>query len=164
MAQKFCTRLFPFILCIVMIITCCACSASSDNSKDSSFVSKPEKIVDEIKSKCDLPEMKAISKEQLFTYYGIKEDDVAYFSAIVAGDSFSKDEVAVFEAIDEGEANAIRDSLQKHYDKVLKECDEYLPEEYKVVKACKVVKDGIYIRLFISAQAEKMDEIYNSYF
>ena len=164
MIQKFCKRPFLVVLCIVMTIICSACSASSGGSKDSSFVSKPEKIVNEIKSKCDLPEMKTISTEQLFSYYGIKEDDVAYFSAVVASDSFSKDEVAVFEAIDEGEANTICDSLKKHYDKILKECSEYLPEEYTVVKDCKVVKDGIYVRLFISAQAEKMDEIYNSYF
>jgi len=127
-------------------------------------VSKPEKIVEEIKNKCTLPEMKAISEEQLFTFYGINKEDVAYFSAVVASDSISKDEVAVFEAMDEGEADTICDRLQEHYDAVLSECDEYLPDEYKVVKSCSVVKNGIFVRLFISAEAEKMDEIYNSYF
>lgn len=158
-------RAFVIILSVFLAVGFCGCkSGGKDVSSSSQYVSKPEKIVSEIEKECSLPQMQKLNEEQVFTEYGIEKKYVAYYSVIVAADSVSKDEVAVFEAMDEGEANTIRDRLQEHYDAVLKECDEYLPDEYEVVKKCSVVKDGIFVRLFISADADKMNEIYKSYF
>ena len=65
--------------------------------------------------------------------------------------------------MDEGSACSVRDCLDKYYDSVLKESKEYLPDEYEKLEKASVVKDGIYVRLFVSDDAAKMDEIYNSY-
>ena len=152
-------RAVVIILSVFLAVGFCGCkSGGKDVSSSSQYVSKPEKIVSEIEKECSLPQMQQLNEEQVFTEYGIEKKYVAYYSVIVAADSVSKDEVAVFEA------NTIRDRLQEHYDAVLKECDEYLPDEYEVVKKCSVVKDGIFVRLFISADADKMNEIYKSYF
>ena len=123
----------------------------------------PEKIVNEIKEKCKLSGMTELSKEQLFSRYGISEEYVMYSAVLVSGDSLSKDEVIVIKAMDEGSACSVRDCLDKYYDSVLKESKEYLPDEYEKLEKASVVKDGIYVRLFVSDDAAKMDEIYNSY-
>lgn len=126
-------------------------------------VSVAEKIVNEIKQKCNLPDMEELSLYQLGELYGIREKDVAYFSALKASDSLVKDEIIIIQAMDEGEACSVRDRLQEHYKSVLAECQEYLPDEYEKVKKCEAVKDGIYVRLFISDNVEMMEKIYESY-
>lgn len=165
-------RLILFLFCLVLVFTSCGCSLKDKGTKSDSSgtvssttekVSVPEKIVDEIKQKCNLPEMEELSLYQLGELYGIKEKDVAYFSALKASDSLARDEIIVVQAMDEGEACLVRDRLQEYYEKVLDESKEYLPDEYEKVKNCEVVKDGVYVRLFISDDAEVMNKIYESY-
>lgn len=162
-----------FLLCFVLIFVSCGCSLANNGSTSgissdlsSTMVEKvsvPEKIVNEIKQKCNLPDMEELSLYQLKALYGIREKDVAYFSALKASDSLVRDEIIVIQAMDEGEACSVRDHLQKHYENVLEESREFLPDEYEKVKNCAVVKDGVYVRLFISDNAEVMDKIYDSY-
>lgn len=160
------------LLCLILVFISCGCSfvgksTTSDPSGTVSDITEkasvPEKIVDEIKQKCNLPEMEELSLYQLREIYGIKEKDVAYFSALKANDSLVRDEVIIVQAMDEGEACSVRDRLQAHYENVLEESKEYLPDEYEKVKNCAVEKDGVYVRLFISDNAEIMDKIYESY-
>lgn len=138
-------------------------SASGVSSSSVQDGNVPEKIVNEIKEKCKLSGMTELSKEQLFSRYGISEEYVMYSAVLVSGVSLSKDEVIVIKAMDEGSACSVRDCLDKYYDSVLKESKEYLPDEYEKLEKASVVKDGIYVRLFVSDDAAKMDEIYNSY-
>ena len=160
MTKNIYRKIALLLVCIAVVFSVTACSVTSGTE---SKKSTPEKIVEKIQSECDLPEMKEVSEDQLSSLYSIRKDDVAYFSALITNDSLLKDEVIVIEAMDEGEACTIRDRLQEHYDAVLEESKEYLPDEYAVVEKCSVVKDGIYVRLFISEDADKMNEIYNSY-
>lgn len=165
-------RVILVLFCLVLVFVSCGCSltdkgttsdASGTVSSITEKASVPEKIVDEIKQKCNLPEMEKLSLYQLGELYGIKEKDVAYFSALKASDSLVRDEIIVVQAIDEGEACEVRDRLQEYYENVLDESKEYLPDEYEKVKNCAVVKDGVYVRLFISDNVEVMDKIYESY-
>ncbi len=160
------------MLCLLVIFGASGCkmkgnggssSASGVSSSSVQDGNVPEKIVNEIKEKCKLSGMTELSKEQLFSRYGISEEYVMYSAVLVSGDSLSKDEVIVIKAMDEGSACSVRDCLDKYYDSVLKESKEYLPDEYEKLEKASVVKDGIYVRLFVSDDAAKMDEIYNSY-
>lgn len=164
MKNKTTIRFFSLAMCFLVLLGMCGCEISLGSSNSQlKNISVPEKIVAKIKKDCDLPDMRDISEDELDVLYGINKADIAYFAGCVTTDSLSKDEVIVIEAMDEGEANTIRDRLQDHYDKILAECKEYLPEEYEVVQNCNVVKDGIYVTLFISTDAEEMNKIYNSY-
>lgn len=165
-------KVILFLFCVILLFLSCGCSLANKDTKSNSSetlssttekASVPEKIVDEIKHKCNLPEMEELSLYQMGELYGIKEKDVAYFSALKASDSLVKDEIIVIQAMDEGEACSVHDCLQKHYENVLEESKEYLPDEYQKVKNCAVVKDGVYVRLFISDDAEVMNKIYESY-
>lgn len=155
-------KLSTLILALIMSVMLCSCNISLDGStqEDMSLV---EQIVADIQKECELPEMVKVSEDQLAQYYNIDKSDVANFSAYVSSDSMTKDEIILIEALTESEACTIRDRLTEHRQNLLEESEEYLPDEYEMIEKCEVVKDGIYIRLFISNNADKMNEIYNSY-
>ena len=167
MKRKLLVSLFSLAMCAVLICGMCGCQVSVGSSKTKTKTetasSIPEKIVAKIKEECSLTNFRDISIDEFDVLYGVEKSDVAYFAGCISNDSLSKDEVIVIEAMDEGEASTIRDRLEEHYNKVLDECMEFLPEECEIVKKCSVVKDGIYVTLFISADAEKMEQIYKSY-
>ena len=152
-------KLSALILSLILSISLCSCSVPVAQEKQPLV----KEIVSEIQKQCELPEMEEVSEYQLGHFYNINKTDVANFSAFVSADSMSKDEIVLIEALTESEANTIRDRLNEHYDNLLSETEKFLPEEYEIIKDCKVVKDGIYIRLFISKDANKMEEIYSSY-
>jgi hypothetical protein len=152
-------KLLALILSFVLSVSLCSCDVSLSQEEQPLV----KEIVSDIQKQCELPEMEEVSEHQLGHFYNINKADVANFVAFVSADSMSKDEIILIEAFTESEANAIRDRLNEHYDGLLSETKEYLPDEYEIIKDCKVVKDGIYIRLFISKNADKMEDIYNSY-
>ena len=152
-------KLSVVLLSLILSISLCSCNVALVPDEQPLV----KEIVSEIQKQCELPIMEEVSEYQLGHFYNIDKTDVAYFSALVSTDSMSKDEIILIEALTESEANAIRDRLNEHYDNLLSETKEYLPDEYEIIRNCKVVKDGIYIRLFISKDADKMENIYNSY-
>lgn len=136
-------------------------SESSANTNDKSSV--PEKMLAEIKSKCDIDDsMKELTAEQLKEIYDIDSEDMDSFVAIASDDSLIKDQIIIIRTMGESEACKTRDRLQKYYDKILADSKSYLPDEYEKIKKCSVVKEGIYVSLIISDQADKITEVYNS--
>lgn len=175
--KKYVKKIVGLTICAMLLVSVTACEGISNGNQstpenttssavESSGISKGEicgKIIDDIKNYCHLSDMQDIDKEQLFSLYGIKDEYVAYFAGIKSSSSVSKDEAIVIQAMEEGSACSVRDCLQNHYDKILKESQEYLPDEYEKIKNSKVVKDGIYVYLFISDENDKMEDIYKSY-
>ena len=163
--RKHSLKLTAIIFSLVMVLMLCSCELlpaeqQTPNKDNLSFV---EQITADIQEQCNLPEMREVTEDQLAQQYGIDKTDVASFSAYVATDSMTKDEVVIIEALTESEANSIRDSLEDHYNVLLDETKQHLPDEYNKIKNTEVVKDGIYIRLFISDNSAKMDQIYASH-
>lgn len=140
--------------------------SESKNTSQSSVTDKtsaPEKILEEIKSKCNIDDsMKPLTAEQLKEIYDIDSEDMDSFVAIASEDSLVKDQIIIIRTMGESEACKIRDSLQKYYDKILENSKSYLPDEYEKIKKCSVVKDGIYVSLIISDKADEITEVYNS--
>ncbi len=173
--KKYIKKIVGLTMCAMLSVSFTACENIPNGNQtgnttssiaESSGISKGEicgKIIEDIKSYCHLSDMQDIDKEQLFSLYGIKDEYVAYFAGIKSSSSVSKDEAIVIQAMEEGSACSVRDCLQDHYDKILKESQEYLPDEYEKIKNSKVVKDGIYVYLFVSDENEKMEDIYKSY-
>ncbi|MEE0059898.1 MAG: DUF4358 domain-containing protein [Acutalibacteraceae bacterium] len=162
--KKHSLKLTAVIFSLVMVLMLCSCELSPAQQQENKVnLSLVEQITIDIQEQCSLPEMREVTEDQLAQQYGIDKTDVASFSAFVATDSMTKDEIVIIEALTESEANSIRDSLEDHYNVLLDETKQYLPDEYKKIENTKVVKDGIYIRLFISDSNDKMEDIYASH-
>ena len=159
------------IICIVVLTIMSGCtSTNSDITNTSGTSSKSEVnnndttrvIIDMIKKQCNVKYMEDASLEQIIQRYDLKEDYVETASGLMDNDSLSMEQAVVVKAKGESEACSIRDSLGEYYNHILKESKSYLPDEYEKIKKCSVVKDGIYITMFISDDFDKMTEIYNS--
>lgn len=166
--------IYFMITCVALLSVMSGCTPIdlniSDNQNTSSTSTKSEIsnndttkiIIDKIKKQCNIENMEDASLEQIIERYALKEDYVETASGLINNNSLNMEQAVIVKAKGESEACSIRDSLEKYYKNILDESKSYLPDEYKKIKKCSVVKDGIYITMFISDDFDKMTEIYNS--
>ena len=151
MKKFLCTVLLAAIMC-----TLCACGG------------------DEKAKSADLPavmakfnmssEMYTLTQDDLLDIYGIERADVKQYAARTHSSGLTCDEVVLVEAADKKAAARVKKALDNRYQNKLNETQNYLPEEYAVIKTCKVYEDGNYIAMIVGHQAADWVKIYNESF
>ena len=68
------------------------------------------------------------------------------------------------EAKDEEAAKTVKEMIDARYQQKENTMKSYQPEEYAMLKECKVQQNGNYISLIVSPQHEELEKIYNEAF
>ncbi len=135
--------------------------SSSENSESSTESSLLKDTYAEIQEQVTLPEMVDLnSTKKLDRYYGIQEEDVADYAGGINNSGVQQDEIVLIKATSEEAAERIVAALQTRYDAKYSENENYNAEQAAMIKACKVEKDGLYVSMIISPDAEKITKIY----
>lgn len=121
-------------------------------------------VYDEIAKLPEQPEMLPLSAKKLSSYYGIDADSCPQAIAAVCGDGLRVDEIWLFEASSEEQAEQILSVAQSHVEQVCSETENYLPDQYAVAKQARALRIGSSTALFISPDAEAMEEIFRQGF
>ncbi len=147
------TAALIMILCLIFVSAAC----SGDNlSCDITGV------CDRLDRKYDIyDKMSNLSGEDVIVLYGVKEEQFTKYAAYISN-SKDADEIAIFEAVDSGSAKKIEKRLKLRRSAKLSETKTALPDEYKKIKKCKVLRNGKYVALIVSADYEGMKDIYES--
>ena len=58
----------------------------------------------------------------------------------------------------------IKDILDARYEAKLNETENYLPDEYAIIKECSVTMDGNYVAMIVAPNAADLVDIYNASF
>ncbi len=142
------------VACLTVLL--CSCSGSG-GAKPLSEVFK--KISSEVK----LSEMVEFDDvAALDRYYGITKEQVGEFAGGINNSGVQQEEIVLIKAADEKSADSIKTALENRKDAKYNENKNYNPEQAEIIKACDVEKDGLYVSLIISPEAEKITKIYES--
>ena len=118
-------------------------------------------VFTQIKSSVELPDMVELNDKLIERYYGITPDMVADYAGGVDSSGVGQDEIALFKAADDANADAIEQALQTRYDSKLAQQENYNADEAEKIRNCKVEKNGLYVTLIISSDADAITEIVN---
>jgi predicted small lipoprotein YifL len=112
----------------------------------------------------DAPEMVPVSEKRMLNYYGI--DPAACPQAMISrcSDGLRADEIWLVEAQNDEAARKIKELAEARVTLVAQETENYLPDQYAVVKQAKIIQNGSSVGLFISPQADKMAELFQAAF
>lgn len=105
-----------------------------------------------------------LSEADMLNFYGIQADQMEAFSAQLAADGITANEIVLVKAVDEESAEAVEDKLENRLEARRNEFNSYLPDQYAVVEESEVQRDGVYVSLIISPQQDALTELYDSYF
>lgn len=150
-------KFLAFIMAIsiaVMFVGCGKSQKSTDLTK----------VMKEMEEKVSLDNMMDLTKEDLFDYYGIVEDDIVQFAAKINDSGVKADEIVMVEAKDTNAAQRIKEKLDGRYQSKINENTNYNQEALEVIQKCKVDIKGNYVSMLVSPEVETLEKIYNNSF
>ncbi len=103
------------------------------------------------------------SADDLNKYYNIDTADVKQFAAEIDSNNDAPVVIILVEAVDSAAADRVEAALTTYYNSMVSIYGSYTPDKLDMVKSCSVTKDGNFVSLIVSDNAEGMLEIYNSY-
>lgn len=107
-------------------------------------------------------DMMPLIEEDLTDIYGIDSEDVVQFAAAIHDSGIKADEIVLVEAVDGDAAGRIEAALAQRLEDKLNELENYLPEEYAVVKACRVETEGNFVSMIVAPNAAELAELYRA--
>ncbi len=140
---------------LVMLASCGSSTATAVNVKE---------VYQEITESVAMPEETVeLAVADLEDYYGVTPDKVAEFAAVQDACGY-KDEIVIIKAVDEASAKDIEALLYDHIEYQKDSMRNYDPAQYDILGASKVIVNGVYVAMFISAEQNAMADIYNGFF
>ena len=106
-------------------------------------------------------EMLSLNEGDLLDLYGIKGEDVKQFAGAVNTSGIKCDEIVMIEAVGSDAAGRVKSALDNRYQAKLNEMENYIPEEYAVIKECSVTASGNFIAMIVSHNAAELTKIYS---
>ncbi len=172
-------KLICAVLAVLMLLSLCACSGSGDNgntpsdkpSDNTSSSSEPSSapqdktvdlaaIKDKIISDVKVEDPMAVDSDKLTELYGIAAEDISESACFVTSSGTFPEEAIMIKAKDDAAKGRIVDLLNARIDDVKVQSESYDAENYALAQKCKVITEGDYIAMFISASHEKMENIF----
>lgn len=145
------------VLLVLLLSLLAGCGAKGPNTS-------LEAILKEIETKLTLTDAVLLDEVDLLDLYGIRSEDLEEFACSTTMNGIFPDEILMFRAKDDASLGRVREKLDARLQEVLNQSKSYDPESYKIAQKCHVDVRGLYIAFFVSAQHEKMTEIYGAHF
>ena len=140
-------RIIALVIAAIMSVSVLAgCGGGSDLNK----------VMSDINSTYSLNLKTLESKDDLSKYYSIKPESVKQFAAEIDSNNNAPVEIIMVEATDADAATEIEKALAARYNSIVSQYASYTPEKLDMVKNCKVTKDGNFVSLIITDNAEAM--------
>ena len=144
-------------VCAVLAATIllCACSQSK--------VKPLAQVFDSIKEQVTLSELNEFQfVSALDRYYGITSDEVVEFAGGINNSGVNQEEIVMIMASNTEAADHIQTVLENRRQAKYNENKNYNSEQAQMIDSCSVDRHGMYIAMFISENADKIREIYNT--
>ena len=155
-------KLSALLLALLLVVGLAACSGSNSGTEGKS--ADLTKVMDDMKAVLENKEMMDLGKDNLLQNYGIDPESVKQFAVYIDSTGLKGDEIILLEAKDEEAAKTVKEMIDARYQQKEITMKSYQPEEYAMLKECKVQQNGNYISLIVSPQHEELEKIYNEAF
>ena len=155
-------KLSALLLALLLVVGLAACSGSNSGTEGKS--ADLTKVMDDMKAVLENKEMMDLGKDNLLQNYGIDPESVKQFAVYIDSTGLKGDEIILLEAKDEEAAKTVKQMIDARYQQKENTMKSYQPEEYAMLKECKVQQNGNYISMIVSPQHEELEKIYNEAF
>ncbi|GAA0180026.1 hypothetical protein SH2C18_27910 [Clostridium sediminicola] len=153
------------LIVVMLIFTLVGCGKAEPQVPVRDIMNSIEEEVEGISklSEIDLKseELEDFNKE-VIKAYNINTDDVAEGIMKFPMINLQADEVIIIKVNDKVKIAEIEEALKGHIDVQLQAFENYVPQNYELVKNHILESNGKYILLTISKDAEKIQEIFNT--
>ena len=148
-------KILSVLLLVALMFTLTACGGKKEASVNLAEVMGKFALNDE---------MMELTQDDLRDMYGIDAADVKQFAAAINSTGVKCDEIVLIEATDEKAAGRVKTALDNRYQAKLNETENYLPDEFAIIKTCSVEVRDNYVSMIVAPNAADLVKIYNESF
>lgn len=149
-------KIIAFIISAICILSFAGCSDNTQ-PKDVDL----NTVLTDINTACEITDAEKLSDvKDLSDYYLIDAKLVSSFAGEINTGSLT--EIVLVKAADEQSAKTVAEKLEARLQSKGSEAASYSPENYEIIKSCKVTTDGVYVSMIVTEKADKALEIYNA--
>lgn len=159
-------KILSLFLVLTVIFAFASCEQKPDSPSSSENPSQKEITVDitavkdRIIAEAELADPLEIKAEALCELYSIDEADVSEAVCVTTMNGTFPDEIIIIKAVSEDAKKRISDILTAHLEDVKVQSQNYDAENYALAQQCKIIEEGNYLALFISAKHAQMEQIF----
>ena len=119
-------------------------------------------VKDTICNQLNITDAMDLPTERLLDLYGIEAASVKNSACFITMGGAFPDEIVMVEAVDAAAAKTVAQKLEARLADVKNQAENYDAESYALLEKCKVSTTGLYVTLFISANSEAMQSIFDN--
>lgn len=150
-------KILSIVLLIALVFTLSACGGKKDKAVSANLP--------EVLAKFGFGEdMMTLSEGDMLDLYFIDAKDMKQFAGAISMTGIDCEEVVLVEAVDADAANRVKAQLDQRYQTKLNETENYLPDEYAIIKTCSVSVKGNYVAMIVAENAADLVKIYEESF
>lgn len=146
-------KLCAILLLAAMLLTLTACGGKETKAVNVNLT--------DVMAKFSLgEELMTLTTDDLRDMYGIDAADVKQFAAAINSTGIKCDEIILIEAASSDAAARVKTALDNRYQAKLNETENYLPDEYAIIKTCSVTTNGNFVAMIVAANAADLTKTY----
>lgn len=160
-------KILSLFLVLTVVFAFSSCEQKPEDAGTTETPSPKETVIDinavkdKIIAEAELTDPLEIKAEALCELYSIDEADVSEAVCVTTMNGTFPDEVIIIKAASEEAKKRISDILTSHLEDVKVQSQNYDAENYALAQECKVIGEGNYLALFVSAKHAQMEKIFN---
>jgi len=121
-------------------------------------------IISKISKEVELPSMIDLKKEEMKDFYYINSDDVEEYTIKIPMMNVHAIEIAIIKVKDGRSVEGVKDAINKRVKDLERTWEQYLPNQYELVKNHILKSNGQYVIFIINEDAKKIEETFDSFF
>lgn len=147
-------KILAFLMLAVMLLTLTACGGSAPKAVNVNL--------SEVMTKFALGgEMMSMTADDMLNMYGITAEDCKQFAASINTTGIKCDEIVLVEAVNADAAARVKTALDNRYQAKLNETENYLPDEFAIIKTCSVTANGNLVTMIVAPNAADLTKTLN---
>lgn len=148
-----------------LMLTGCGAAGSSAPAETTAAATEPsapdfETVYEEMKEK--LPEMLLLDDATMQTYCGINTGDCLQALVAVNLNGLETDEIWLLEAKDDKTMDDLEAAAQLRLKMKAEETETYAPDQYEVVKEAQLIREGRFLALIVTPEAEALADTFRT--
>ncbi|QDQ02163.1 DUF4358 domain-containing protein [Lysinibacillus fusiformis] len=154
------TMMLLLTIVLAMVISACA----GDKSSTIEVKQSAKEMADQMVEKVEQPAQMELSAEEFRNLYNIDPDKLEDYSVRVPMMNVKTNEIAILKVKDAKDVAEVEAAAKQRAENVMKQFEQYLPDQYENAKNYKLITKGNYVLLVISDSADELIKVYDSFF
>ena len=145
------------LLLLLMMLVCLASCAKDGGAAE---IADPAALYSAVAGTASLPEMLALTEEELLYLMGIEPQWYTAAAAYAAADSTSPVEILILRAADDASVGQLKEALESRLKLKLESARLYLTENQSLLRTGVVRVDGLTVSLLVAEDMEAVLSVY----